>query len=189
MPVEFRNLPPLLDIVGDPPDSVDVRVRGSSALLSRLDPGEVVAVVDLQQARPGSRLFHIRPEEVRSPYGVEVAQVVPGTLGIELERTARRAVVVIVNDAAYGAEVHQYAVRGVAEAPMLIDQVDFAALGRGLGAQAAVIEVLDDLEHLRAWLDSGVEGVFVADCRVSQQVVAPYIVEIREAAMRASRTA
>ncbi|WP_072313933.1 thiamine pyrophosphate-binding protein [Agrococcus sp. Marseille-P2731] len=102
-------------------------------------------------------------------------------------RTARRAVVVIVNDAAYGAEVHQYAVRGVAEAPMLIDQVDFAALGRGLGADAAVIETLDDLEQLRSWLAAGSDGVFVADCRVSQQVVAPYIVEIREAAMRASR--
>ena len=95
VPVEFRNLPQHLDIVGDPPESVDVRLRGSSALLSRLDPGEVVAVVDLQQARPGSRLFHIRPEEVRSPYGVEVAQVIPGTLGIELERLARRVVPVI----------------------------------------------------------------------------------------------
>ena len=95
VPVEFRNLPPQLDYVLDPPDSVDVRVRGSSALLSRLAPGEVVAVVDLQQARPGSRLFHIRPEDVRSPYGVEVAQVIPGTLGIELERTARRVVPVI----------------------------------------------------------------------------------------------
>jgi YbbR domain-containing protein len=95
VPVEFRNLPQQLDIVGDRPESVDVRVRGSSALLSRLDPGEVVAVVDLQQARPGSRLFHVRPEEVRSPYGVEVAQVVPGTLGIELELLARRVVPVI----------------------------------------------------------------------------------------------
>jgi YbbR domain-containing protein len=95
VPVEFRNLPQQLELVGDPPESVDVRLRGSSALLSRLDPGEVVAVVDLQQARPGSRLFHIRPEEVRSPYGVEVAQVIPGTLGIELERTARRVVPVI----------------------------------------------------------------------------------------------
>jgi YbbR domain-containing protein len=95
VPVEFRNLPQQLELVGDPPESVDVRLRGSSALLSRLDPGEVVAVVDLQQARPGSRLFHIRPEEVRSPYGVEVAQVIPGTLGIELERLARRVVPVI----------------------------------------------------------------------------------------------
>ena len=95
VPVEFRNIPQQLEVVGDPPDTVDVRLRGSSALLSRLEPGEVVAVVDLQQARPGSRLFHIRNEEVRSPYGVEVAQVIPGTLGIELERTARRIVPVV----------------------------------------------------------------------------------------------
>ena len=95
VPVEFRNIPPQLEVVGDPPESVDVRLRGSSALLSRLDPGEVVAVVDLQEARPGSRLFHVRNEEVRSPYGVEVAQVIPGTLGIELERTGRRVVPVI----------------------------------------------------------------------------------------------
>lgn len=101
-------------------------------------------------------------------------------------RTVRRGVVVVCNDAAYGAEVHQYAVRGVAEAPMLIEQADFAALGRALGAEGAVIETIDDLALLEAWLATGAEGVFVADCRISREVVAPYIVEIREAAMRAS---
>ena len=95
VPVEFRNQPPLLEIVGDRPESVDVRLRGSSSLLSRLNTGEVLAAVDLQQARPGLRLFHIRPEDVRSPYGVEVTQVIPGTLGIELEKTAHRVVPVI----------------------------------------------------------------------------------------------
>ena len=95
VPVEFRNKPSQLEVVGDPPESVDVRLRGSSALVSRLEPGEVVAVVDLQQARPGSRLFHIRNDEVRAPYGVEVEQVIPGTLGIELEPTLRRVVPVI----------------------------------------------------------------------------------------------
>jgi len=101
-------------------------------------------------------------------------------------RTVRRGIVVVCNDAAYGAEVHQYAVRGVAEEPMLIEQVDFAALGRALGAQAAVIERLEDLAQLEAWLATGADGVFVADCRISQQVVAPYIIEVREAAMRAA---
>jgi YbbR domain-containing protein len=95
VPVEFRNLPEHLEVVGDPPDSVEVRLRGSSALLSRLQPGDVVARVDLEQARPGSRLFPIRHEEVRSPYGVQVAQVLPGTLGIELEKTASRMVPVV----------------------------------------------------------------------------------------------
>jgi YbbR domain-containing protein len=95
VPLEFRNLPPQLEVVGDPPGSVDVRLRGSSALLSRLEAGDVVAVLDLANARPGSRLFHIRDEEVRAPYGVDVTQVVPGTLGIEFERSATRMIPIV----------------------------------------------------------------------------------------------
>ena len=89
VPLEFRNVPQRLEIVGDPPATVDVRLRGSSALLGRLDPGEIVAVLDLSAARPGSRLFHLRNDEVRAPFGVEVAQVMPSTLPLELR--SRRA--------------------------------------------------------------------------------------------------
>lgn len=95
VPLEFRNIPAELEVVGDPPATVDVRLRGSSGLLSRLEGSEVVAVIDLGAARPGSRLFHIRPDEVRAPYGVEVAQVVPGTLAIELEKAASRIVPIV----------------------------------------------------------------------------------------------
>jgi YbbR domain-containing protein len=95
VPLEFRNLPVQLEVVGDPPASVDIRLRGSSALLSRLEAGEVFAAVDLANARPGSRIFHIRNEEVRAPYGVQVTQVVPGTLGIEFEKSASRVVPVV----------------------------------------------------------------------------------------------
>jgi len=73
-PLEFRNIPETLEIMGEPPAAVDVRVRGTSGLLSRLQPGEVVAVLDLASARPGSRLFHLRTDQVQAPYGVEVAQ-------------------------------------------------------------------------------------------------------------------
>jgi YbbR domain-containing protein len=95
VPLEFRNIPVELEVVGDPPATVDVRLRGSSGLLSRLEGTDVVAVIDLSTARPGSRLFHIRADEVRAPYGVEVAQVVPGTLAIELEKSAKRVVPVV----------------------------------------------------------------------------------------------
>jgi YbbR domain-containing protein len=95
VPLEFRNLPSYLEIVGDPPGTVDVRLRGSSAILSRIEPGEVVAGLDLATARPGSRLFPVRNDEVRVPYGVEVAQIVPGTLSLELEKSGRRVVPVV----------------------------------------------------------------------------------------------
>jgi YbbR domain-containing protein len=95
VPLEFRNIPPALEIVGDPPTAVDVRLRGSSALLGRLEPRDIVAVLDLGSARPGSRMFHLRSDEVRAPYGVDVAQVVPGTLALDLEKSGRRTVPIV----------------------------------------------------------------------------------------------
>ena len=56
VPLEFENVPDGFEVMGDTPDTVDVRLRGWSAMLSRLEPGEVVAVLDLRTARRGSRL-------------------------------------------------------------------------------------------------------------------------------------
>jgi YbbR domain-containing protein len=95
VPLEFRNIPPDLELVGDPPTEVDVRLRGSSALLGRLEPRDIVAVLDLASARPGSRMFHLRSDEVRAPYGVEVAQVIPGTLAVDVEKSGHRTVPVV----------------------------------------------------------------------------------------------
>jgi hypothetical protein len=95
VPLEFRNVPERLEITGETISNVDVRLRGSSAILGRLDPGEVVAVLDLSGGRPGSRLFHLRNDQVRTPFGVEVAQVIPSTISLELEQSASRVVPVI----------------------------------------------------------------------------------------------
>ncbi len=93
VPLEFHNIPPDLEIVGDSPTTVDIRVRGSSGVISRLQPGEVVASLELGGARPGSRLLHI--EEIRAPYGVDVVQVIPSTVSLELEKMASRVVPVV----------------------------------------------------------------------------------------------
>jgi YbbR domain-containing protein len=95
VPLAVRNVPGELEIVGDLPTAVDVRVRGSSAQLSRLDPGDVVAMLDLEGARIGTRLFHLRADEVRAPYGIEVAQVLPPSLSLELERSVTRTVPIV----------------------------------------------------------------------------------------------
>jgi YbbR domain-containing protein len=95
VPLAVRNLSPTLEISGDLPAAVDVRVRGSSTQLSRLDPGEVVAMLDLVNARTGTRLFHLRTDEVRVPYGIEVAQVMPPTLSLSIERSTKRVVPIV----------------------------------------------------------------------------------------------
>lgn len=95
VPLELREKPEDLEIVGDPPVAVDVLVRGSSALLSRLEVGEVVAVLDLSAARPGARLFPLRTDQVKVPYGVQVAKIVPSTLAVEIEKSSTRTIPVV----------------------------------------------------------------------------------------------
>ncbi|WP_371744672.1 thiamine pyrophosphate-dependent enzyme [Georgenia sp. TF02-10] len=107
-----------------------------------------------------------------------------GLMGIAdldtLVRSARSALVLVVNDAAYGAELHQYGSQGLDREVMVIDEVDFATVARGLGASAATVSRLEDLRAVGEWLAAGAQGTFLADLRVSPTVVAPYIREIVE---------
>jgi len=102
-------------------------------------------------------------------------------------RQARSGVVVVFNDAAYGAELHQYAARGLDDAAMLIEEVDFAALGRAFGAEGVKARSLQDLEALKAWVSRGAEGVFVLDLPISQAVIAEYMAESMAGAQPAPR--
>ena len=75
-PLEYQNVPAGLALVGTGPSTIDVRVRGSSALLAGLSASDVVAVLDLGAARSGRRLFHLSPAEVRAPFGVDLVTVI-----------------------------------------------------------------------------------------------------------------
>ena len=92
VPLEFQQTPAGLELQGELPTLVDVRVRGSSGALSRMSPADVVAVLDLHTARPGSRLFQLTPEQVRVPFGVQVLQVSPATVAMVFETSATRQV-------------------------------------------------------------------------------------------------
>jgi YbbR domain-containing protein len=95
IPVEYQGLPEDLEMVGTPPQFVDVRCRGSSGTLSRMNPGDLSMRLDLRTARKGPRLYHVTSSYVNTPYGVEVVQVTPATVTIEFETTGIRLVRVV----------------------------------------------------------------------------------------------
>jgi len=95
IPLELQNLPDNLEMVEPPPESVDVRVRGTADALGRIAPGDLVAAVDLSSAQPGRRLFHLSPERVKAPFAVVVTQVAPSSIAIRFESSATRIVPVL----------------------------------------------------------------------------------------------
>ena len=110
IPLEFSNLPAGLELASDAPTVVDVRVRGSSGALGRLTPGELVAILDLRQAKAGQRLFHMTGSDVRAPFGVDVVLVTPSSLAITFEPSASKQVTVspiVEGEPAAGFEVRQ----------------------------------------------------------------------------------
>jgi thiamine pyrophosphate-dependent acetolactate synthase large subunit-like protein len=91
-----------------------------------------------------------------------------------------RGMAVVWNDAAYGAEVNLYGLKGLARGPMLIPEVDFAALAGGVGAEGVVVRTLEDLDRLAEWAaqPAASRPFLLLDCRISGSVIAPYQQEI-----------
>ncbi|GAA4118839.1 thiamine pyrophosphate-binding protein [Enteractinococcus coprophilus] len=74
--------------------------------------------------------------------------------------------VIVFNDAAYGAEIHQYAAIGADATAMYLPQLDFAAIGQAIGATGITVNTLDDLEIFARWIQRG-EGVAVVNINIS----------------------
>lgn len=91
-PLEYQNVPEGVEMVNEPPSTVDVRVKGRSGAVGRLNSGEIVVVLDLSTAKPGTRLFPLSGRDVRTPFGMEITNVVPSTVSLDFEQTVTRLV-------------------------------------------------------------------------------------------------
>ena len=154
-PVEFQNLPAGLELVGNPPDTVEVRLRGSSGALSRMAGGDMAAVLDLATARPGRRLFHIAQNQVTVPYGIEIVQVGPSTLTMEFELSAIRQVK--VEPDIEGRPAAGYEVTRVTSDPDLVEVAGpESALKRLQAAITEPVTVTDQTRSVREVVTIGV---------------------------------
>jgi thiamine pyrophosphate-dependent acetolactate synthase large subunit-like protein len=91
----------------------------------------------------------------------------------ELEAAVRLSLpllVLVMNDAAYGAEVHDFAPLGVDVELARFPDLDFAAIAQGLGAHGATVRSVADLRRLEPWL-SNPEGPVLIDCKIKHNVV------------------
>ena len=95
----------------------------------------------------------------------------------ELETAARlglRLLVVVYDDAAYGAEVHHFRTLGEEVALAQFPPADLAAIARGCGAAGMVVRSTDDLAPVADWIRDGC-GPLVVDAKVNPDVCADWL--------------
>ncbi|MGH3628708.1 MAG: thiamine pyrophosphate-binding protein, partial [Sciscionella sp.] len=89
----------------------------------------------------------------------------------ELETMVRLGlpmVVIVYNDAAYGAEVHHFSPGGHPMDTVLFPDTDFAAIGRGFGCDAITVRAADDLRAVGDWLAGNRDHPLVIDAKISR---------------------
>jgi thiamine pyrophosphate-dependent acetolactate synthase large subunit-like protein len=91
-----------------------------------------------------------------------------------IKRHGMNILIVVMNDGAYGSEVHKLRAEGMPEAGSVFGYTDLAAIARGFGIGGETVKNLDDVPKLVAdFAKSG--GAAVWDFHVSDQVVSPTI--------------
>ena len=95
----------------------------------------------------------------------------------ELETIARHRMnilIVVLNDGAYGSEIHKLRAEGLSDRGAVFGRTDLAAIARGFGIGGETIRDLDDLPDLIAAF-AATGGAAVWDVPVSDQVASPVI--------------
>jgi acetolactate synthase I/II/III large subunit len=103
------------------------------------------------------------------------------TMG-ELETVVREdlpLVIVLMNDCAYGAELHFLKMRDLPVAKSVFPDVDYAPVAEAFGFRAATIRTLDDLQKAASMLAQPDGPVFL-DCKLNAAVAAPFMSEFHE---------
>jgi hypothetical protein len=96
VPVEYQNVPPATEVIGDAAKKVEVRLRGPSSLIREISEKDISTVIDLDQMPlNGDTTVPLNAQHVHAPFGVEVVRVTPPRVRISLEPTDSKMLNVI----------------------------------------------------------------------------------------------
>ena len=100
----------------------------------------------------------------------------------ELETTAREGiplVIVLMNDGAYGAELHYLKMRDMPVSTAIFTDIDFAPIAQAFGFEAHTVRNLDELQKLAPALQNP-QGPLLLDCKINASVAAAFLLETVE---------
>jgi thiamine pyrophosphate-dependent acetolactate synthase large subunit-like protein len=189
----------------DESDGKTVDPRALMARLDRMLPVERTVVVDSGHAM-GWSVQHLSVPDgqgfifgndfmvvglgVAAAMGAAVARpdrltvAAPGDGGLsmsigELETLVRYDIpllVLAINDAGFGVEVHILRHYGQPPTQALFTDTDFAAVGRAFGTQGLTVRSPEDLDGLKGWLAAPC-GPMVVDCKVNPAIMGEWFKE------------
>ncbi len=136
-PLELRNVPQGMTVVGDVTSTIEVRVQGQERVLGDSAFGKKVAgILDLSMTKEGENIVRISPDDIKRPDGVMVTHMSLSEVKVKLEPLLRRTY--RLRPVLHGAPASGYHLAGVAVSPAKI----------AVEGPASVMMTLDKLETM-----------------------------------------
>lgn len=92
VPLELKNVPARLVVVGDIMDEVTVRVKGRDRILQTLATQPIRAALDLTDAREGDQVFFMDPSAIAVPANIQITRINPQRILVHLEPVLRKEI-------------------------------------------------------------------------------------------------
>lgn len=92
VPIEFRDVPPNLEVSSVTIPEAQIRVRGPERLIRELRTTDIHAELELADAKPGERTFDLTAQQIRHQRDLHVVQVVPGQVHLSFDTRLTREV-------------------------------------------------------------------------------------------------
>jgi uncharacterized protein (TIGR00159 family) len=86
IPIEYYSVPSNLEIHGEPPREINVRLRGSQRLLSALTPDRLRVQINLSQAHHGTNQIPFSETNINIPSGITVTHFYPQKVRLQLSQ-------------------------------------------------------------------------------------------------------
>jgi len=83
----------------------------------------------------------------------------------------------VMNDRAYGAELHYLKLRGMSPHTTEFPDVDFGPVAEAFGFRAATVRTVEELRALAPMLAAAPDGPLLIDCKINGAVAAGFIEE------------
>ncbi len=87
IPLEVYNIPSNMEIVENPPQTVDAIIRTPKSILDQITPSSVVAKLNLENASPLQEEYPLTKEMISLPQEAEVVRIRPNLVHLKLEKT------------------------------------------------------------------------------------------------------
>jgi len=116
VPLELRNVPQGMTVVGDVVGSLEVRVQGQERVLRDISIGKkVIGILDLSMTTVGENTVRISPDDIRRPEGVTVTYMSLSEIKVKLEPLVRK--ILRLKPVLHGAPAAGYRLAGITVTP------------------------------------------------------------------------